>query len=300
MITGATEKTTPVDADQLGITDSAASGALKRLTFANLWTWVKSKLDTVLTIAGAKTFSGQLEATGQAATNLTSLMTAELLASPSIVILRDDFTQGRLLNGNVLASELGWFYEWTGSGSITGVSASSNRVGVTSINTGSVSGNFTSIYLAQTGFNFCRLLDERWNAMEIFRLGSTANIRAGWFFAAGGSTGAWNNWSGSNYFGIRYFSDVDGSNLKWTDGTNQTDTGVSALSASANFVRAEMRCSADGVVQGRINGGAWVQIASGKSTSDNYSVELSARTLTTASKSLETDFFSYLQTGLTR
>lgn len=79
VIAGATEKTTPVDADQLGITDSAASGALKRLTFANLWAWVKSKLDTALTIAGTKTFSGQMELTGQAATNATSAMTRAMV-----------------------------------------------------------------------------------------------------------------------------------------------------------------------------------------------------------------------------
>lgn len=44
VITGATEKTTPVNADQLAITDSAASDALKRLTFANLWAWILIKL----------------------------------------------------------------------------------------------------------------------------------------------------------------------------------------------------------------------------------------------------------------
>ena len=44
LISGATAKTTPVDADTIGISDSAASAVLKKLTFANLWTWVKSKL----------------------------------------------------------------------------------------------------------------------------------------------------------------------------------------------------------------------------------------------------------------
>lgn len=36
----ATAKTTPVDADELGLSDSAASWGLKRLTFANLKTWI--------------------------------------------------------------------------------------------------------------------------------------------------------------------------------------------------------------------------------------------------------------------
>ena len=78
VIASAAEKTTPVDADQLGITDSAAGASLKRLTFANLWVWIKSKLDGALVLAGAKTFSAQVELTGQAATNGTSAMTRAL------------------------------------------------------------------------------------------------------------------------------------------------------------------------------------------------------------------------------
>jgi hypothetical protein len=62
-------KTTPVDADTVPITDSAASHALKRLTFTNLWVWVKSKIESVVltlttpTIAqinGSTTASGTL------------------------------------------------------------------------------------------------------------------------------------------------------------------------------------------------------------------------------------------------
>lgn len=42
-ITAAASKTTPVDADTVLITDSAASSVLKKTTFANLWTWVQAK-----------------------------------------------------------------------------------------------------------------------------------------------------------------------------------------------------------------------------------------------------------------
>jgi hypothetical protein len=80
--TAATSKTTPVDADEIPITDSAASFGLKKLTFANL----KTALNTLYvaltgnqTIAGDKTFSGQTELTGQAATNSTSAMTRDLV-----------------------------------------------------------------------------------------------------------------------------------------------------------------------------------------------------------------------------
>lgn len=46
-ITAATAKTTPVDADLLGIVDSAASNVLKKLTWANLKATLKTYLDTL-------------------------------------------------------------------------------------------------------------------------------------------------------------------------------------------------------------------------------------------------------------
>lgn len=79
VISGAAEKTTPVDADKLPVIDSAASGALKWLSWSNLWAGIKSKLDGVLTIAGAKTLSGQLQLTGQSATDANSAMTRSLV-----------------------------------------------------------------------------------------------------------------------------------------------------------------------------------------------------------------------------
>jgi hypothetical protein len=85
LITAATSKATPVDADEMPITDSAASFGLKKVTFTNLKAFLKTYLDTLYvaltgnqTIAGAKTFSGQTELTAQAATNSTSAMTLGL------------------------------------------------------------------------------------------------------------------------------------------------------------------------------------------------------------------------------
>lgn len=46
-INAATEDTAPIDADQLPMTETAASGALRRLTFANLWGWITSKIATI-------------------------------------------------------------------------------------------------------------------------------------------------------------------------------------------------------------------------------------------------------------
>lgn len=55
MVHALTGKTTPVDADELGITDSAASYAGKRLTFANLATWIGTKLGPLVAAATSKT-----------------------------------------------------------------------------------------------------------------------------------------------------------------------------------------------------------------------------------------------------
>ena len=64
----ASSKTTPIDADSFNIVDSADSNAAKRVTGTNLKAYLKTYLDTLYvaltgnqTIAGAKTFSGQVD-----------------------------------------------------------------------------------------------------------------------------------------------------------------------------------------------------------------------------------------------
>ena len=74
----ATDKATPVDADLIGITDSADSKALKKLSFANLRTWVQGVINAMSIITGGKSFTGQMQATSQAANDGDSLMTLEL------------------------------------------------------------------------------------------------------------------------------------------------------------------------------------------------------------------------------
>lgn len=48
-----TAKTTPVDADQLRIADSAASNIAKKLTFANLWSWISGKVLSLFNAGGS-------------------------------------------------------------------------------------------------------------------------------------------------------------------------------------------------------------------------------------------------------
>jgi len=54
-INAATEKTTPVDADTLGVIDSAASNALKKVTWANIKATLKSYFDSLYAPASAST-----------------------------------------------------------------------------------------------------------------------------------------------------------------------------------------------------------------------------------------------------
>ncbi len=58
LINGATAKATPVDADQLGLMDSAASNVLKKLSWAALKTALQSIFATLAGVAGGQTLRG--------------------------------------------------------------------------------------------------------------------------------------------------------------------------------------------------------------------------------------------------
>jgi microcystin-dependent protein len=58
-IHGATAKTTPVDADEVGLIDSAASNVLKKLTWSNLKATLKTYFDSVTTTLTNKTIDGR-------------------------------------------------------------------------------------------------------------------------------------------------------------------------------------------------------------------------------------------------
>ena len=65
LLHAATAKTTLVDADEVNGTDSAASYGLIRTTWAQVWTYIKSKADVVYAPKGAITGSGLTLATGK-------------------------------------------------------------------------------------------------------------------------------------------------------------------------------------------------------------------------------------------
>jgi hypothetical protein len=73
-INGATAKTTIVDADETVLTDSAASFGLKKVTWANVFAYIQTKLEAAANIV----FTGQLRSTNQTAATADALMTRSL------------------------------------------------------------------------------------------------------------------------------------------------------------------------------------------------------------------------------
>jgi hypothetical protein len=76
-INGATAKTTLVDADETVLTDSAASFALKKVTWLNVYNYILTKLQAAASIV----FTGQLRSTNQTAATSDALMTRDLVAT---------------------------------------------------------------------------------------------------------------------------------------------------------------------------------------------------------------------------
>jgi hypothetical protein len=125
-INPADAKTAPIDADEAVIRDSAVDGApTKRLTFANLWTWVKNKVEST-----ALTFTQNLVGNGtanrlpnQLAATDDAVMTRGLLGivSPYIV-------EVPLATTNTTATNVGtgFFTRSFGIGMTTGATAESS------------------------------------------------------------------------------------------------------------------------------------------------------------------------------
>lgn len=76
-IAAADAKSPPIDADEISLLDSAAAGALKRLSFGGLWTWIKAKIDLGQTWSGAHAFDSTTRPTsaGTGTPAPTSLIT---------------------------------------------------------------------------------------------------------------------------------------------------------------------------------------------------------------------------------
>jgi hypothetical protein len=186
-LAAATSKTTPVDADSVPLTDSAASNALKKLTWANLKATLKTYFDTlyqavlvsgtnIKTINGASVLgSGDLTvsgggtpggSSGQIQYNNAGAFGGSLLTQGTNIITQANGT-------NPQAYRLQRSFVSSGNEGYTSIEQGSTAgLILDSVNTGSVS--------APTN-----LLDVRGNGTSRFSVAPDSTARAGSFFLAG-------------------------------------------------------------------------------------------------------------------
>ncbi len=76
-IAAAAAKSPPIDADEISLLDSAAAGALKRLSFGGLWTWIKAKLGgtDAVSVGGAWAFTSRPTSADASSPAASSLIT---------------------------------------------------------------------------------------------------------------------------------------------------------------------------------------------------------------------------------
>jgi hypothetical protein len=112
----ATTKSTPVDADELPITDSAASYALKKLTFTNLKTFLKTYFDSLYALVGAVGSTGITMSTAR----LLGRTTASTGAVEEITIGTGlSMSAGTLSATGGVGSTQGKHAIWVAAGSMT-------------------------------------------------------------------------------------------------------------------------------------------------------------------------------------
>lgn len=155
-IHAATSKATPIDADELGLIDTAASNALKRLTWANLKATLKSYFDTLYALATHSHAWSDITSgkpTTLSGYGITDAIANSLLTTRGDIITRGASAPQRLAlgtSGQVLKSD-GTDVVWGAAGggwtTISGpTSLSGSAVDITSIPS-----TYTDLLLVYTG-----------------------------------------------------------------------------------------------------------------------------------------------------
>lgn len=178
LINGATAKTTPVDADYVGLMDSAASNVLKKLSWANIKATLKTYFDTqysngvfksgvttydVSTTSGTQTIAHGLGITPKRVTIKSAMVSATTLDSNSYgvfdssgnrclynILETDDTTSGNLVGTSTSYAILASIDSTDLDDSVTGVIlVDSTNITITWTKTGSPTGTLYLLWEAE-------------------------------------------------------------------------------------------------------------------------------------------------------
>lgn len=178
LISGATSKPTPVDADTLGLSDSAASNILKKLTWANLKATLKTYFDTLYQAASANLTA--LSALLTAGTNLVEQRNG---ANAQTVKVYGSYTDAsNYIRGNVSMSSNNFVIQTERAGTGTALNYLSLFGGNGGVQLG-INGS-TNWIVSSTG-HFLAATD------NVYDIGASAASRPRNIYAAGTISGKW-------------------------------------------------------------------------------------------------------------
>lgn len=255
--------------------------------------------------SGDYVFGGKVSSTGQGV--LSSLQSNDLLTKslgnymlldPSIVYMRDDFLGGVVATSGSV-SELGWYTYFSGGGTGGAIGATTDNfpnVGTRTITCGNATNAGGTLYLSQ--FNNLQT-NTNWEVCFIAKINALTDCDAIFGFTQSANIGI--GQFGGQSFGIRYSSSVDTDFMFYSKNTTTTwvandannyslSTGVAA---DTNFHTFRIRSTSVGVIEMKVDNGAWT-VVSMVTTFTRYVPMFYISTLTTASKIITVDYFSFL------
>lgn len=263
-------------------------------------TWSGSAFTGAQTLSGAVSFTSSTRPTssGTGSLSSTSLPTAYDLASPAFVVLRDDFGNGSSSSGAY--GELGWEFYSAGGGTgaaVGGQVATFPKVGVRPVTCGNASGASAAIYY---GTMLGLQTTAGWEVTYIIQLPSTANCDMIVGFTADNAAIGLGKFGGSS-FGVRYSSAVDtnfmffskNTNSDWATNDANNYSLSSGVAANTSDHTIGIRSTSNGAIEMRIDSGAWTAVTM-VSTLARFIPFFYVSTRTTASKTLNVDFWSFI------
>lgn len=134
-IHASTSKPTPVDADEMSLTDSAASYVLKKLTWANLKATLKTYFDTIYQASGGSSGLPLLYKAGYTLSN--DVTSPNTVLDVAVGAVRDSTNAADIILASALTKTTGTWASGTGNGGLdTGTVANSTWYSVFAINNG--------------------------------------------------------------------------------------------------------------------------------------------------------------------